>query len=93
MWRLRTAIAGNNRVGIIIIVIVCKDLEGVVVSCQTLVYKCTCWMVFGAVMVIDAVATLQGAATATLRGVAGTILGNVGLGGGALGWSDIMVVS
>jgi hypothetical protein len=45
------------------------------------------------VMVLDAMATLQGAATATLGGVAGTTLGNVGLGGGALGWSDIMVVS
>jgi hypothetical protein len=52
-----------------------------------------CWMVFGAMMVLDNVATLGGAATATLRGVAGTTLGDVGLGGGALGWPDITVVS
>jgi hypothetical protein len=44
-----------------------------------------CWMVFGAVMVLDIVTTLGG--------VAGTTLGDVGLGGGALGWPDIMVVS
>jgi hypothetical protein len=50
-------------------------------------------MVFGAVMVLDVVATLGGAAPATLRGVAGTTLGDVGLGGEALGWPDIMVVS
>jgi hypothetical protein len=43
-----------------------------------------CWMVFGAVMVLDVVATLGGAAIATLRGVAGTTLEDVGLGGGAL---------
>ncbi len=52
-----------------------------------------CWMVFGAVMVLDVVATLGGAATATLGGVAGTTLRDVGSGGGALGWPDIMVVS
>jgi hypothetical protein len=44
-----------------------------------------CWMVFGAVMVLDAMATLEGAATATLGGVTGTTLRYVGLGGGALG--------
>jgi hypothetical protein len=43
-----------------------------------------CWMVFGAVMVLDIVATLGGAAPATLGGVAGTTLRDVGLGGGAL---------
>ncbi len=52
-----------------------------------------CWMVFGAVMVLDVVATLGGAAIATLQGVAGTNLGDVGSRGGALGWPDIMVVS
>jgi hypothetical protein len=52
-----------------------------------------CQMVFGAVMVLDVVATFGGAATATLRGVAGTTLENVGSGGGALGWPDIMAVS
>jgi hypothetical protein len=39
-------------------------------------------MVFGAVMMLDVVATLRGAATATLGGVAGTILGDVRLGVG-----------
>jgi hypothetical protein len=52
-----------------------------------------CWMVFGAVMVLEVVATLGGAAIATLGGVAGTTLGDVGSGGGALGWPDMMVVS
>ncbi len=52
-----------------------------------------CRMVFGAMMVLDIVATPEGAAPATLGGVAGTTLGDVGLGGGALGWPDIMVVS
>jgi hypothetical protein len=52
-----------------------------------------CRMVFGAMMVFDVVATLGGAATATLRGVAGTTLGDVGSVGGALGWPDKMVVS
>jgi hypothetical protein len=52
-----------------------------------------CWMVFGAVMVLDIMTTLGGAATATLKGVAGTTLGDVGSEGGALGWPDIMVVS
>jgi hypothetical protein len=50
-----------------------------------------CWMVF--VMVLDVVATLRGAATATLGGVAGTTIGDVGSVGGALGWPDMMVVS
>jgi hypothetical protein len=50
-------------------------------------------MVFGAVMVLDVVATFGGAALATLGGVAGTTLGDVGSGGGALGLPDIMVVS
>jgi hypothetical protein len=50
-------------------------------------------MVFGAVMMLDVVATLGDAAPATLGGVAGTTLGDVGLGGGELGWPDIMVVS
>ncbi len=50
-------------------------------------------MVFGAVMVLDVVATLGGAAIATLRGVAGTTLEDVGSGGGALGWPAMMVVS
>jgi hypothetical protein len=44
-----------------------------------------CWMVFGAVMLLDVVATLRGAATATLGGVEGTTFRDVGLGGGALG--------
>ncbi len=52
-----------------------------------------CRMVFGAVMVLHTVATLGGAATATLRGVVGTTLGDVRLVGGALGWQDMMVVS
>jgi hypothetical protein len=52
-----------------------------------------CWMVFGAMMVLDVVATLRGAAIATLGGVTGTTLGDVGVGGGALGWPDMMVVS
>jgi hypothetical protein len=52
-----------------------------------------CRIMFGAVMVLDVVATLEGAVPATLGGVAGTTLGDVGLGGGALGWPDIMVVS
>ncbi len=52
-----------------------------------------CQMVFGAVMVLDIVATLGVTATANLGGVAGTTLGDVGSGGGALGWPDIMVVS
>ncbi len=53
-----------------------------------------CWIVFGAVMVLDVVAILRGAAIATLGGVApGTTLRDVGLGGGALGWPDIMEVS
>jgi hypothetical protein len=47
-----------------------------------------CWMVFGAVMVLDIVVTLGGAAIATLGGVAGTTLEDVRLGGGALGWPD-----
>ncbi len=51
-------------------------------------------MVFGAVMVLDVVATLRGAATGTLGGVAGTTLGDVGLGGGGvLGRPDMIVVS
>ncbi len=37
MWCSWTAIAGNNRVGIIVIFIIREDLEGVVVPCQTLV--------------------------------------------------------
>jgi hypothetical protein len=52
-----------------------------------------CRMVFGAMMVLDIMATLRGAATAILEGVEGTTLGDVGSGGGALGWPDIMVVS
>jgi hypothetical protein len=52
-----------------------------------------CRMVFGAVMVLDIVATLGGAAITTLGGVASTTLGDVGSGGGALGWPEIMVVS
>jgi hypothetical protein len=52
-----------------------------------------CLMVFGALMVFDIVANLGGAAIATLGGVTGTTLGDVELGGGALGWPDIMVVS
>jgi hypothetical protein len=50
-------------------------------------------MVFGAMMVLDVMTTLRGAATATLEGVAGTTLGDVGSMGGALGWPDMMVVS
>jgi hypothetical protein len=52
-----------------------------------------CWMVFGAVMVFDVVANFRGAAIATLGGVAGTTLGDVGSGGGASGWPNIMVMS
>jgi hypothetical protein len=52
-----------------------------------------CWMVSSAMMVLDVVATLGGAAMATLRDVAGTTLGDVGSGGGALGWPAMMVVS
>jgi hypothetical protein len=52
-----------------------------------------CWMVFGAMMVLDVMATLGGAAIATLGGVTGIILGDVGSGGGALDCLDIMVVS
>jgi hypothetical protein len=33
-----TTIAGNDRVIIIVAVIVCQDLEGVVMLCQTLVH-------------------------------------------------------
>jgi hypothetical protein len=44
-----------------------------------------CWMVFDAVMMLDVVATLGGAAPATLEGVASTTLGDVGSGGGELG--------
>jgi hypothetical protein len=50
-----------------------------------------CWLVFGAMIVLEIVATFT--ATATFGGVAGTALRDVGLGGGALGWPDIMVVS
>jgi hypothetical protein len=39
-------------------------------------------MMFGAVMVLDVMATLKGVAPATLGGVAGTTLGDVGLGWG-----------
>ncbi len=52
-----------------------------------------CQMVFGAMMVLDVMAILGGASTATLGGVAGTTLGDVGSVGGALGRSDMMVVS
>jgi hypothetical protein len=52
-----------------------------------------CRMVFSAVMVLDVVAKLGGAAIVTLRGVTGTTLRDVGSGGGALGWPDTMVVS
>jgi hypothetical protein len=38
IWHSWTEIAGNNRVGIIIVFIIREDLEGVVVPCQTLVY-------------------------------------------------------
>ncbi len=34
-----TTIAGNDHVTINVIVIICQDLEGVVVSCQTLVHN------------------------------------------------------
>jgi hypothetical protein len=33
-----TTIAGNGRVIIIVLVVVCQDLEGVVMLCQTLVH-------------------------------------------------------
>jgi hypothetical protein len=33
-----TTIAGNNHVIINVIIIACQDLEGVVMSCQTLVH-------------------------------------------------------
>jgi hypothetical protein len=52
-----------------------------------------CWMVFGAMMVLVVVATLRGAAIVTLGDVTGTTLGDVGSGGGALGWPAMMVVS
>jgi hypothetical protein len=50
-------------------------------------------MVLGAVIVFEVVATLGGAATTTLRGVAVSTLGAVGTGDGALGWADMIVVS
>jgi hypothetical protein len=69
MWRLWTAIAGNNPVGIIVVFIIREDLEGVVVSCQTLVHNGRLsdgdWCCNG----VRHLATLGGAATATLRGV------------------------
>ncbi len=43
-----------------------------------------CQMEFGAVMMLDVVVTLGGAATATLGGVAVTTLEDVGSGGGAI---------
>ena len=46
-----------------------------------------------AVIVFKVVATLGGAATATLRGVTVSTIGAVGTGDGALGWADIIVVS
>jgi hypothetical protein len=52
-----------------------------------------CRMMFGAVMVLDVVASLGGAAIASLRGVPGTTLGDVGSGAEALGWPAMMVVS
>jgi hypothetical protein len=53
-----------------------------------------CQMVFGAVMVLDnAMVTLGGAAIATLRGVTGITLRDVGSEGGALGGPAMMVVS
>jgi hypothetical protein len=61
--------------------------------------RCWCiigswWMVFGAVMVLDVVATLGDAATGTLGGVAGITLRDVGLGGGGVsGRPDMIVVS
>ncbi len=48
---------------------------------------------FGAVIVFEVVATLGGAATATLRGVAVSTLGAVGTGDGASGWADMIAVS
>jgi hypothetical protein len=44
-------------------------------------------------MVFDVVATLGGAATAIFGGGAVSTLGDVGRGGGALGWPDIIVES
>jgi hypothetical protein len=52
-----------------------------------------CRMVFGAVMVLEVMATLGVAAIATLEGVAGTTLRDVGLGDGAMGWPAMMVMS
>ncbi len=50
-------------------------------------------MVLGDVIMFEVVATLGGAATATLRGVTVSTIGAVGTGDGALGWADIIVVS
>ncbi len=48
------------------------------------------WMVFGTVIVFDVVATLRGAATTTLGGVAVSTCGAVGMGVGALGCPDMI---
>jgi hypothetical protein len=39
-WRLGITVAGNNRFIIIfVIVLVCKNLKGIVVACDSLVYN------------------------------------------------------
>jgi hypothetical protein len=44
-------------------------------------------------MVFDVIATLGGAATTTLGGGVASTLGDVGRGGGDLGWPDIIMES
>ncbi len=85
IWQSWTAIADNHHVGIIVVFIIHEDLEEVLCRVRRWCMMVNCLMVFGAMMVLDVVPTLGG--------VAGTTLGDVGLGGGALGWPDIMVVS
>jgi hypothetical protein len=81
---LGTKTAGNNHVIINVIIIVCQDLEGVVMLCQTLVLdrqptNCA-WHHDG----FDVVTTLRGVAITTLGGGSDSTLGDVGRGGGKL---------
>ena len=50
-------------------------------------------MLLGAVILFEVVATLRGAATTTLAGVAVSTLGAVGTGDEASGWADMIAVS
>ncbi len=65
-----------------------------------LLCRVRCWctignqqIVPGVVMVFDVIATLRGAATATLGGGVVSTLGDVGRGGRESGWMDIVVDS